>query len=111
MNDMLEYKNYFGSVEYSAADEIFHGKILGITDHITYEGDSVTSLREDFAEAVEDYLASCRELGKEPEKRYKGTFNVRISPQLHKQLVIYSKRRGQSLNKSVEQAITQLLSA
>ena len=42
MNDILEYKNYYGSVEYSSADEIFHGRILGITDHITFEGDSVT---------------------------------------------------------------------
>lgn len=111
MNDILEYKNYFGSVEYSAADEIFHGRILGITDHITFEGDSVKSLKEDFAAAVEDYLESCAELGKEPEKTYKGSFNVRIDPQLHKQLAIYSMRRNQSLNKSVETAIIQMLRA
>ena len=100
MNDILEYKNYFGNVEYSAADEIFHGRILGITDHVTFEGDSVKSLKEDFAAAVEDYLESCAELGKEPEKTYKGSFNVRIDPQLHKQLAVYSMRRNQSLNKS-----------
>ena len=110
MNDILEYKNYFGSVNYSASDEVFYGQILGITDHITYEGDSVKSLKEDFAEAVEDYLASCAELGKEPEKIYKGSFNVRISPELHKRLAIYSRQRRQSLNKSVEKAITELLS-
>lgn len=110
MNDILEYKNYYGSVEYSAADEIFHGQILGITDHITYEGDSVKSLKEDFADAIEDYLASCEELGKAPEKTYKGSFNVRISPELHKRLAIYSKHHGQSLNKSVEKAIAELLS-
>ena len=68
MNDALEYKNYTGSVEYSAADEIFHGRILGITDRITYEGDNAKSLCADFKAAVEDYLASCAELGKEPEK-------------------------------------------
>ena len=111
MNDILEYKNYLGSVEYSAAEEIVHGRIRGITDHVTIEGDSVKSLKEDFAAAVEDYLEGCAELGKEPEKTYKGSFNVRIDPQLHKQLAVYSMRRNQSLNKSVETAIIQMLRA
>ena len=38
-----------------------------------------------FGKAVEDYLELCNLNGKEPEKVYKGSFNVRISPELHKQ--------------------------
>ena len=63
---------YLGSVEYSAADEVFFGRIVGITDHVTYDGDSVQSLKRCFEEAVEDYIESCSELGKEPEKSYNG---------------------------------------
>lgn len=109
INNTLEYKGYYGYVEYSAADEVFFGKLIGITDHITFEGDSIKSLRKDFEEAVEDYLESCKELGKEPEKTYKGTFNVRIKPETHRRLALFSILHNKSLNSTVEEAIEQLL--
>lgn len=68
MKDMLSHKGYFGSVEFSDADDTFHGRIVGINDRITYEGDSVKNLRQDFAAAVDEYLSVCEEMGKEPEK-------------------------------------------
>jgi predicted HicB family RNase H-like nuclease len=67
MNNALNYKGYYGSVEFSNEDEIFHGKIIGINDHITYEGDSVKSLKKDFISAVEEYFETCANLGKESE--------------------------------------------
>jgi len=36
------------------------------------------SLRKAFEEAVEDYLQTCREQGKEPEHPFKGSFNIRV---------------------------------
>jgi len=68
MKNMLSHKGYFGSVEFSDEDDIFHGKIIGINDRITYDGDSVKSLRQDFISAVDEYLRVCAGLGKEPEK-------------------------------------------
>jgi predicted HicB family RNase H-like nuclease len=105
MKNALSYKGYFGSVEFSDEDDVFHGRIIGINDHITYEGDSVQSLRQDFISAVDEYLETCAELGKNPEKAYKGTFNIRIEPVLHRQLAIFSSSRGKSLNATVEEAI------
>ena len=105
MNNALEYKGYLGSVEYSGADEMFFGRILGITDHITYEGDSVKALKRNFEEAVEEYFESCVELVKEPEQPNKGCFDVYVSPELHKQLVVFSAMRKQSINTIVEAAI------
>ena len=46
MSDILEYKEYYGSVEFSAADNILFGKVLGINGLISYEGDSVKSLKK-----------------------------------------------------------------
>jgi predicted HicB family RNase H-like nuclease len=109
MKNALSYKGYYGSVEYSDEDEVFHGRIIGINDHITYEGDSVKSLKKDFISAVDDYLELCAEIGKEPEKAYKGTFNVRIEPALHKQLVNYSYSHGKTLNSTVEEAIRKYI--
>ena len=104
-DNMLKYKDFCGSVEYSAADECFFGKIIGTTDLVTFEGSSVNNLKKAFAEAVEDYLVLCKEAGKEPQKSYKGSFNIRISPELHKTAAAIANREGISLNSFVEKAI------
>ena len=77
MKNVLTYKEFIGSVHFSAADKVFHGKIEGITDLVTFEGRSVAELTKAFHEAVSDYLTLCKETGKEPERSYKGSFNVR----------------------------------
>ena len=105
MNNMLKYKGYYGSVEFSDSDNVFFGRIIGIADRILYEGKNVDSLRQDFEESVDDYIETCKQLGKEPDKIYKGSFNVRIDPSLHKQLELYSISHGQTLNSTVEEAI------
>ena len=110
MKNSLSYKGFYGSVEFSDEDNVFFGRIIGINDRITYEGDSVNRLRKDFNAAVDEYLNVCAELGKEPEKPYKGSFNVRIEPVLHRQLVIYSTSHGKSLNSVVAEAISNYVS-
>ena len=70
MNDILEYKSYYAAVQFNAEDEIFHGKIIGINDLVSFEASSVRELKREFREAVEDYLETCKELGKEREKTY-----------------------------------------
>ena len=105
MNNTMEYKGYVGSVEFSEEDGLFYGKVMGIRALISYEGTTAHELIDDFHGAVEDYLALCEAEGKEPEKAYKGSFNVRISPELHKQAVIFATTHGNSLNSFVENAL------
>jgi len=110
MRNTMKYKDYYGSVEFSDEDNIFFGRIIGINDRITYDGENVNSLRTSFKEAVDGYLKTCLEIGKDPEKSYKGTFNVRIAPALHRDLAIYSASHGKSLNSTVEEAIRHYIS-
>jgi predicted HicB family RNase H-like nuclease len=65
--------------------------------------------KADFEGAVDDYLEMCAEKGLEPEKTYRGSFNVRVSPELHKKLALYSTSHGQTLNSAVEEAIERLV--
>ena len=95
MSGVLEYKGYCGTVEYSAVDNVLHGKVLGIRGLISYEGDSVQCLRRDFENAVDDYLEMCAESDIDPQKPYRGSFNVRVSPELHRSLAHYSASHGQ----------------
>ena len=111
MTNTLKYKDFLGSVEYSDGDNCFFGKIIGTTDLITFEGDSVETLKAAFAEAVEDYLTLCKEVGKEPQKAYKGSFNVRVSPDLHKEAVMLASRRGISLNAFVEKTLYEAVNS
>lgn len=105
MNNTIEYKGYVGSVEFSEADGIFYGKVMGIRALVSYEGTNAKELIDDFHGAVDDYLELCAAEGKEPEKAYKGSFNVRISPELHKQAVIFAAAHQMSLNSFVENAL------
>lgn len=107
MSNVLEYKGYYGTVEFSAADKVLFGKVIGVNSLISFEGESVQNLKEDFERAIDDYLEMCAEKNIEPEKAYKGSFNVRVSPELHKNLVLYSASHGQTLNSTVEEAIKQ----
>jgi predicted HicB family RNase H-like nuclease len=109
MSDVLEYKGYYGTVEFSAAGNILFGKVIGINGLISFEGDNVKNLKEDFKGAVDEYLELCEEKHIEPEKSYKGNFNVQLSPELHKTLAVYSISRNQSVNSTIEEAIRNFL--
>lgn len=105
MKNVLEYKGYAGSVEFSAEDKVFFGKLTGIRDVITFEGETVKELTKAFHDAVNDYLAMCKELGKEPDKEYKGSFNVRLKPKVHRLAAMKSAAMKISLNQFVEKVV------
>lgn len=105
MSSFIEYKGYVGSVEFSEVDGVFFGKVQGIRSLISYEGENAKDLLADFHMAVDDYLDLCRERGTTPEKAYKGTFNIRISPELHKNAALYAAEHKVSLNSVVETAL------
>lgn len=109
MNDILEYMEYYASVHFSAEDDAFYGKIIGINDLVSFEGISVPELKSAFHEAVEDYLNLCKELNKEPNKTYKGSFNVRIPSELHRKAAIAAAIKNVTLNDFVKTAIDTLI--
>lgn len=106
----FSYKNYYGTIETDEKNLILHGKILFINDLVTYEADSMPQLKIEFETAVDDYLETCKEIGKQPDKAFSGSFNIRISPELHKKLSLYAVENKISLNESVTIAVNQLLS-
>lgn len=108
---MMEYKGYYGSVHYSDEDRIFYGKIEFVRALVSYEGTDVKSLRKAFEEAVDDYILTCKQQGKEPEKVFKGSFNVRIGSQLHREIALNALEKGITLNKYIVDVIEKELGA
>ena len=111
MNQFMEYKGYHARIEYSAEDETFVGRVIGITDTLLFDGGSVEELTDMFHQSVDDYLASCAEIGKAPEKEYRGSFNVRLSPELHRRAAIAAEGRSLTLNQFMNEAVKSYLQA
>jgi predicted HicB family RNase H-like nuclease len=106
----LEYKGYTGSIEYSSEDNLLYGKVLGMRGLISYEGETGKLLEVDFREAINTYLADCKDAGKTPEKPFKGSFNVRISASLHQRAALLAMEAKTSLNNFVTEAIRSRVS-
>jgi predicted HicB family RNase H-like nuclease len=106
MANVIEYKGYIGSINYSPEEKCFYGKLEMIDDLVTFEATSAQELEDNFHDVVEDYLETCKSLGREPQKVYKGVFNVRIEPELHKHLYQEALKAGLSLNSFVRNALS-----
>ena len=63
----MAYGTYLGSVAFSAEDALFHGRLEGIRDLVTYESANEAGLEAAFREAVEDYLELCRQENRQPD--------------------------------------------
>ena len=107
MNSMLEYKGYHAVVEYDADDNIFVGEVFGIKDSLNFHGASVDELTRMFHQSIDNYLDLCVKIGKDPDKEFKGSFNVRISPELHRRVALAAAREKISLNQYVKNAINR----
>ena len=105
----MEYKGYHTKIEFDAESMTLRGKIEGINDYVDFEADDISGIEDEFHAAVDDYIDFCSAVGKEPEREYKGTFNIRISPDLHRKLAFRAFIDGQSLNSEVEKAIVLLV--
>lgn len=104
----LKYKGYTGSVEYSEEDNCLFGKVQGMSkDAITYEGSDIKELRKDFEGAIDDYLALCEARNVEPRKPYSGSFNVRVSPEIHSAIAMLAQEAGITLNAFVRQVLAK----
>ena len=102
---LLTYKDYLGSIEFDQDERLFYGKLAYIRALVSYEATDAEGLVRAFREAVDDYLDQCRAQGVVPESPLKGSFNVRIGPDLHRRAVIAANRAGLSLNAFVTRAL------
>jgi len=105
MAKTIEYNGYIGSIEYSPEDTCFFGKLEMIDDLVTFEATTAEDLEKNFHAAVDEYLETCKSLDRDPQKTYKGIFNVRIEPELHKRVYQEALKAGISLNAFVQNTL------
>ncbi len=108
MNSMT-YKGYFAKINFDERDNIFWGKVIGINDSITFEGETVKQLTEDFHNAIDHYLVDCEQEGRTPEKPYSGKLTLRMPPSIHAKIASAAAHTGKSLNKWVTDTLDQAI--
>ncbi len=103
----MSYNGFHARIEFDEIDEIFSGRIAGIQDIVGFHGDSVTTLKAAFHEAVDDYLETCAKIGKAPQKPYSGKVMFRVDPEIHRKAVIAAELTGKSLNQWAEDVLSK----
>jgi predicted HicB family RNase H-like nuclease len=97
MNTM-EYKGYIGVVEYDDEAGIFHGEVANLRDVITFQGETVSELRQALIDSIEDYLEFCTQRGEQPDKPLSGKLLLRLSPSLHRKISAQARKQQKSVN-------------
>ena len=108
--NVLQYKGYLGSVEIVFEEGILHGKILYVKDLVTYEAETPTELEKEFRAAIDDYLETCATIGKQPDKAFKGSLNVRLGPDLHRNVAIQATIERVSINEFIKATVEEKIS-
>jgi predicted HicB family RNase H-like nuclease len=107
----MEYKGYIGIVEYDDKARLFHGDVINTRDVITFQGKTVNEIEKAFKESIDDYISWCAKDGVAPEKPYSEKFNLRLSPDLHREIAIAAKKLKLSINSFVERALIDEINA
>lgn len=64
-----------------------------------------------FHASIDDYLELCREIGKQPDREYRRTFDVRVPVELHREAAMIAKSKCISLNQLVTEALRRYVAA
>ena len=106
MKNILRHREYVGSVEIDEYEGFLYGRVLGIQEKITYRAERADELVRLFRAEIDAYLDRCARENVAPEIPYKGSFNVRIAPALHRRLAIHAIAAGTSLNRLIEHILS-----
>jgi predicted HicB family RNase H-like nuclease len=101
----MEYKGYVGLVEFDEDENMLHGRVVNTRDVVTFVGRTVKEVGLALRDSIEEYLAFCRERGREPNKPYSGKFQVRVDPTMHAKIAAAAAAKNESLNEFVKEAL------
>jgi predicted HicB family RNase H-like nuclease len=98
MNNTIKYKGFTAKIEFSADDNVFFGRLLGVDDIVSFHAENVEDLNKEMKETVDFYIETCEKFGKSVKKTFNGKLLFRFSSELHAKIVESAARRGKSVN-------------
>ncbi len=106
----MSYKGFTAKVEFSPDDEVFFGRLIGIDDVVTFEGQTVDELKKSFAEAVDFHLEVCEKTGQKLKKNYSGKLLFRFNSDLHARIAAAAESKGKSINEFAKEVFESAIS-
>ena len=103
--NVMTYNGYLARIEYDPRDNIFVGHVLGVSDRISFHGESVDELGTRLHEAIDHYLDDCARTGRAPEKPASGKLMLRIRPEVHAAVGIAAAAAGKSINQWADEVL------
>jgi predicted HicB family RNase H-like nuclease len=103
----IEHKGYVARIELDEDEKILHGRVINISDVVTFEASSAPQLLREFRRSMEDYFSFCRKRGEEPEKPFSGKFVLRVDPAVHRAIAVAADREAKSINKWAEETLAK----
>ncbi|MBP3194666.1 MAG: type II toxin-antitoxin system HicB family antitoxin [Cardiobacteriaceae bacterium] len=105
----LTYKGYTAKIEFDERDDIFVGRILGISDIVCFHADNVADMKAEFVLSVDEYIAACERAGKQAQEPVSGRVMLRITPELHRAAINKAQAAGKSLNQWVSETLSNAI--
>ena len=104
----MHHEGYIATIDLDEEAGLFHGEVVNTRNVLTFQGRTLKELMKAFADTIADYVAWCRERGKEPERPYSGHFTLRVSPELHRRVAVAAARAGKSVNGFVAETLDEV---
>lgn len=101
MMNVMEIDGYRAIIQYDPEIEMFRGEFIGLNGGADFYAKDIDTLRTEGKISLEEFLQMCAEDGVEPRKDYSGRFNLRVSKELHEEIVTRAASSGKSLNQWV----------
>ena len=107
MANLIQYRGYHAKIDFSSDDNMLIGSVINIRDSLHFHGNSIDEVTQSFHDSIDNYLEMCEALGRDPDKEYKGSFNIRIPQELHRKAALLAEEEGISLNQLIQNAIEE----
>ena len=106
---MMEYKGYIAKVEYDDSTGTLHGEVINAAPYpiVTFEASDVDGLKREFRTSIDDYLHWCEEDGVEPRRGFSGKLNIRLGPDLHRQVSVEAAANDMSIDEWITRTISK----
>ncbi|MCD9029789.1 type II toxin-antitoxin system HicB family antitoxin [Luteimonas sp. BDR2-5] len=104
-SNVLKIDGHPAVISYDPDIEMFRGEFVGLNGGADFYATNVRDLKAEGTRSLREFLAVCKERGIAPEKKFSGTFAVRVGKKKHEALAITAAARGVSMNALIDQAI------
>jgi predicted HicB family RNase H-like nuclease len=105
MPKLLSYNGYSADFDIDSKSNTLLGRVLDLSDSITFEGNTPKDLEESFQKSVDTYIEFCSKIKKKPEKPFSGNIAYRTDPDTHRKILLSASSAGVSINKWIDEIL------